>query len=169
MALAISSDAVTDANILERTGAASKDLYHRLALFAVLENRRRGHERRTPSGNEITEARRNFMDSLAYLCDVRKGGGTVTAIGLQRLDLGNMLWMAANEGITKEIKDYTQKILDIARNKNLSPQHAENVILELAVQASSHRISTYRGELQKHTRRCIKLLREQGDNAFGMS
>ncbi|OHE92935.1 hypothetical protein CORC01_11802 [Colletotrichum orchidophilum] len=86
-------------------------LYPRLALFEALAQFKSRQERRNPSGDDIVEARRNFLDSFAYLCDVQKGGATVTAAGLQKLTHGNFLWLAANEGVRNDIKTYAEAIL----------------------------------------------------------
>ncbi|KAK5214922.1 hypothetical protein LTR72_011979 [Exophiala xenobiotica] len=59
--------------------------YPRLALFEALAGFKDAHKQREPSEDDICEARRDFMDSFAYMCDTEKGGATVTATGLQKL------------------------------------------------------------------------------------
>ena len=61
------------------------------------------------------ELRRNFLDKISYLCDTDKGGKTVTAGALEKLLHGNVLWLAANEGISEEIKGFAEWILDQLR------------------------------------------------------
>ncbi|KAK8912657.1 hypothetical protein VCV18_012336 [Metarhizium anisopliae] len=97
----------------------SKELYPRLALFEALARFKSRSERRTPSSDEVVETRRAFLDSFAYLCDVQKGGATVTAAGLQKLPESNILWLAANEGVRNDIKIYAENIL--LKLKNLNP------------------------------------------------
>ncbi|KIW76793.1 hypothetical protein Z517_09237 [Fonsecaea pedrosoi CBS 271.37] len=82
-------------------------LYPRLALFEALAGFKDAHGPWESSGDGICEARRDFMDSFAYPYDTRKGGATVTATGLQKLLHGNILSLAANEGISKRHPKFT--------------------------------------------------------------
>lgn len=86
-------------------------LYPWLALFEALAKFKDGPQRRADSNDEICEARRDFLDLFAYLCDAQKGGASVTAAALQRLPLSNILCLAANEGIHRELKIYAENIL----------------------------------------------------------
>lgn len=62
----------------------TKKLYPRLVLFGALAIFKDKHKPRQQSEDPIYETRRNFLDSFAYLCDVQKGGSTVTAVALQQ-------------------------------------------------------------------------------------
>jgi hypothetical protein len=88
-------------------------LFHALAKFKDRQKSR--HE----STDTICEARRNFLDSFAYLCDVEKGGKTVTATALQSLVESDFLWLAANERIRDDILGYAMAILQISKSVSL--------------------------------------------------
>jgi len=91
-----------------------------------------------------TRLRRNVLDKLAYLCDTNKGGATVSAAALQALPSGNVLWLAANEGITESVKTFVKWILDQLKEVNTdNKQFVEERILEQAVTLAGRRISFY--------------------------
>lgn len=76
-------------------------------LLYVLENIRGEHKKRQNYRGELdqdeTELRRSFVDKLAYICDFRKGGSTVTALALQRTNQGVVFWLAANETVKVKV------------------------------------------------------------------
>ncbi|KAK9443924.1 hypothetical protein VB005_02449 [Metarhizium brunneum] len=148
----------------------SKELYPRLALFEALARFKSRSERRTPSSDEVVETRRAFLDSFAYLCDVQKGGATVTAAGLQKLPESNILWLAANEGVRNDIKIYAENIL--LKLKNLNPdceQDAQDEIFRLAVERCSLRIIVYQDEMKRLARNCRMQLKRETQNDAVMS
>jgi hypothetical protein len=147
---------------------ASKELYPRLALFETLAQFGNRQERRIPSGDDAIEARRDFLDSFTYLCDVQKGGATVTAAGLQKLPHSNMLWLAANEGIRGDIKIYAETILSKLLSVDPSSRGTvENQIFQLAIENCKPRIAAYKEELQKYARNCRMQLRKESRNEAG--
>jgi hypothetical protein len=128
------------------------------------------NERQTPSRDEVVETRRAFLDSFAYLCDVQKGGATVTAAGLQKLPESNILWFAANEGVRNDIKVYAENIPLKLRNLNLNPnsdQAAQNEIFHLAVERCSPRIIVYQNEMKRLARNCRMQLNRETQNEAG--
>lgn len=148
--------------------ATSEGLYPRLALLQALPQLSNGHVRRTPSSDNITEARREFLDSFAYLCDIQKGGATTTAAGLQRLPKSNILWLSANEGIRSDIQSYADTILSKLRLVSSSTQKAiEHEIFCLAVEKCNSRIGTYKGEVRIYARNCRMQLRRESPNETG--
>lgn len=151
------------ASSLERIfHSAAKRLYPRLALFEALAKFKDGHKRRAQSSDDICEARRDFLDSFAYLCDVEKGGASVTAAGLQKLSLGNILWLAANEGIHRDVKMYAESMLRKLKEVDAETQKAvEDDIFRLAVEKCNPRIVFYKDEMQKHARNCRVQLRQE--------
>ena len=139
---------------------AAKRLYPRLALFEALAKFKDDHKRRESSKDKVCEARRDFLDSFAYLCDIEKGGGFVTATGLQKPPFGNILWLAANEGIREDVKPYAETILQ--KLKNITPDTRLAVradIFQLVVEKSSPRMAFYKSEMQKYARNCRMQLR----------
>jgi hypothetical protein len=106
-------------------------------------------------GSSLQELRRGFVNKISYLCDVRKEGGTVTAAALQALKYGNFLWLAANEGITNDIKSFVQWILDQLRKlKSDNQQRIENAILKEAIERARPRMSFYQSKLVYYERKC---------------
>ncbi|KAK1584937.1 uncharacterized protein LY79DRAFT_519668 [Colletotrichum navitas] len=145
--------------------AATRKLYPRLALFGALAGFKNHQERRKPSNDEIVEARRNFLDSFSYLCDVQKGGATVTAAGLQKLSHGNILWLAANEGIRNDIRTYAETILSCLKSVNSETEKTvQEKIFHLAVKNCNSRISTYNEEVRRYARNCRMQLRDGTKN-----
>jgi len=151
------------ASSLERVfHSASKDLYPRLALLEALARFKDGHQRRERTSDDICEARREFQDSFAYLCDVEKGGPTVTATGLQKLPHSNILWLAANEGIRRDVKNYAENILQKLKGVESGTQEAvQDDIFRLAVEKCNSRIEYYKVEMQKYARNCRMQLRQE--------
>ncbi|KAJ0116311.1 hypothetical protein J7T55_007288 [Diaporthe amygdali] len=133
---------------------AAKELYPRLVLYEALAQFKDDSERRHPSGDDVVEARRKFLDSFAYLCDVQKGGATVTAVGLQKLPHSNILWLAANEGIRDEIKTYAKAIRShLMRVDSSTEETIEDAVFRLAVMMCDSRISTYNEEVRNIKKR----------------
>lgn len=145
----------------------SKQLYPRLALFEALATFQNEHGRRTQSGDDIVETRRAFLDSFAYICDIRKGGATVTAAGLQKLPYSNILWLAANEGIHNDVKSYAETILNKLLAVTLATQQIDqDEIFHLVVDKCTSRLAMYNDEMQKFARNCrMQLRKEEKDEA----
>ncbi len=152
------------------TKVASTVLYPRLVLLGALTKFKDEPKQRAKSGGEICEARRDFLDSFAYLCDVEKGGKTVTATGLQRLEKDNHLWLAANEGIRGDILIYANTILDRIKLATEETRHTVRAdVLALSVEKCRLRIQFYKIAVQEHARNCRMALRKVERNEIGMS
>jgi hypothetical protein len=145
--------------------SATRNMYPKLALLEALASFKDGYKQRGRSSDDICEARRDFLDSFAYLCDVEKGGTTVTATALQKLLHSNILWLAANEGIRRDVKTYADSILQKLRGVESGNQvQVQDDILRLAVQNCSVRIKYYKSIMQKYARNCrMQLRQELGD------
>lgn len=148
----------------------AKKLYPRLVLFealAVFKDKRRSRQR---SDNPICEARRDFLDSYAYLCDVEKGGKTVTATALQSLPNSDFLWLAANEGVREDIWLYAMDVLQLLKTTTSENQGAvKDSVFKLAVGKCKPRIQYYRDQVQKHARTCRMALRSREKDNVGMN
>lgn len=55
--------------------------------------------------------RRAFLDSLAYICDFKKGGATVTAVALEMKPAGVVFWVAANESVEDKVVSFLEEVL----------------------------------------------------------
>ena len=147
---------------------AAKVLYPRLALFEALAKFKDRHTRRQQSNDDICEARRQFLDAFAYLCDIEKGGATVTAAGLQKLPYSNFLWLAANEGIPEDVLVYATRILQRLKEVDSQTQKAvQEDIFQLVVEKSSPRLEFYKTAMQKHARNCRMQLRQENSEDIG--
>lgn len=141
---------------------AQEQVYPRLLLYEALARHKGSHEARILSSNHVCEARRDFLDAFAYLCDVEKGGGTVTAAGLQKLLKSNILWLAANEGIRPEVKQYAEELLGKLKKLSMSNESAiRNAIFAQAVDMCAPRIAFYKTQVQEYARNCRMQLRSE--------
>jgi hypothetical protein len=144
-------------------------LYPRLALFKALSGFKDKHKPRERSEDRICETRRDFLDSFAYLCDIQKGGSTVTAAALQKLPLSNILWLAANEGVRDDVLVYAMDILARLKTATLQSQSTlRNSIFRLAVKRCGPRIQFYKDEVQKYARNCRMALRKKDRDDIGL-
>lgn len=105
--------------------------------------------------SSLRELRRGFISKIAYLCDVRKEGGTVTAAALQAVKFCNFLWLAANAGVSIDICGFVKWVLHKLQKLNCHNQLAiENAILEEAIEHARPRISFYQSRLVHFARKC---------------
>ncbi|CAI6332052.1 unnamed protein product [Periconia digitata] len=145
-----------------------KKLYPRLALFEALSKFKDKNQPRKRSSDPICEARRNFLDAFAYLCDINTGGDTVTAAALQKLSSGNVLWLAANRGIPPHILDYARLILNKLITVTVDNQATlQRTIFELALEKCKPRLDYYKRMAQKYATNCVSLLSERRDHDTG--
>jgi len=151
------------------TELESAVLYPRLVLLEALTGFMDKPKQRAKSGLAICEARRDFLDSFAYLCDVEKGGKTVTATGLQRLEKDNQLWLAANEGIRDDILIYANDILDQIKSATAETQSIiQDRIVALSVEKCKPRIQVYKTAVQELALKCRMALRRVNRDDAGM-
>lgn len=147
---------------------AQEQVYSRLLLYEALVGYKGNHEARTSSSDYVCEARRDFLDAFAYLCDVEKGGGTVTAAGLQKLSENKILWLAANEGIRTEVKQYAEELLRKLKELSMSNETAtRNAIFARAVDMCAPRIAFYKSQVQEYARNCRMQLRSEEMSVVG--
>jgi hypothetical protein len=158
---------VLDARLEKIQQDEAEKLYPRLLLFEALAGFKDKIKQRKPSEDPVCEARRNFLDSFAYLCDTRKGGATVTATGLQQLQISDFLWLAANEGISDDVLEYAKEVLANLKTVNTENQNElKDRILKMVVQKCTPRIQFYKNEVRWFARGCRMKLRskESDDN-----
>jgi hypothetical protein len=144
-------------------------MYPRIALFEALSGSKERPKSRRPSGNPDTERRRDFLNAFAYICDVEKGGKTVTATGLQQLRRSNILLLAANEGVRPEVFAYAIQILKTL--KSIAPsllgqqQYVWRKIYQLVVEQCQPRIQFYKVKVKWYATICrMKLVnRDRND------
>jgi hypothetical protein len=127
-----------------------KKLQHRfyepLVLLQVLDPFQGDHEPRQREGSPpldhtLPKLRRRFLNELAYVCDYKKGGDTVTAIFASSCPL--VYHLATNKLLLPENKvvSFLESLLEHLRDgPSISPMCA---ILEKCVAFSEERITTY--------------------------
>ncbi|OBT85143.1 hypothetical protein VE02_05607 [Pseudogymnoascus sp. 03VT05] len=141
--------------IIERQFHESQLLLH------VLEKVRGKHKKRQNYHGELdqdeTELRRSFVDKLAYICDFKKGGSTVTALALQKTYQGVTFWIGANETIKPKVIEFLQQILQVLKTVNgASRQTAETLLLALIVPFNEKRLDYYWTALKKVLPLCME-------------
>ena len=148
------------------------DIYQRLLLLHFLGPFHGKYSERqfkeTNSKYSVVELRRSFLESISYLCDIEKGGATVTSAALQKLLYSNILWLGANEGIRPNIERFVQSVLD--RVKDINHENRETVeksILHDAVKLAHQRMEFYRIKMVKFSKECRALLKETGLDSQG--
>jgi hypothetical protein len=114
--------------------------------------------------------RRSFLNSLAYICDYKRGGTTVTAIALEMRPEGVVFWVAANENVKDEVVLFLRKILEdlggVASGKK-SAAMVEESTFRSAVELGMPRLKDYCGFMQDHLRECIKALELESEQSKG--
>jgi hypothetical protein len=160
---------VAESSLAQIQQLERSEIYPRLALLEALSTFKDEPKPRPLSDDLKCQARRNFLDSFAYLCDTRKGGSTVTAAAIESSGDGDILWLAANEGISDVTLDYARSLLDLS--KTATPHTQDSVrdnIVRLAVHQCRHRVLFYQHEVRRYAINCRMILRwrEQDDTSM---
>ena len=149
------------------------DFYSKWLLLHALGPFLGPHERQfiaDADQEDPTKLRRSFLNAISYLCDIERGGKTVTAAALQRLPLSNFLWLAANENVRKEVFDFVENIL-FNELSNVSAENRADVeksILHSAVKLARQRMESYRLQVRNLCQKCCPLLQEDKDDESGI-
>jgi hypothetical protein len=147
----------------------STRLYPQLTLFEALATFKDTHKERQQTGDPVCDARRDFLDSFAYLCDTRKGGSTVTAAALQKLPGSDFLWLAANEGISEEILRHAKSINRLLKTVTTEGgTEVQDKIFSKAVAKSHQRVQFYKDKIQPLAKNCRMQLRRKERDEIGM-
>jgi hypothetical protein len=144
--------------------AVERRFYESQLLLYVLEKVRGDHTKRQNYHGELdqdaTELRRSLVDKLAYICDFKKGGSTVTALALQKTHQGVTFWLAANETVKPKVMTFLQEILILLKNDNAKATRdaMEMQLLSRIVSFNEERLTYYWSALSGHLDQCIKQL-----------
>jgi hypothetical protein len=143
--------------------------YEPLVLLHILDPH--GQQRISPCPSEdlvanrleLRELRRNFLQQLAYICDYKKGGDTVTAVALEARPSGITYWVAANTTPTRSTISFLRGILDTLKSLASSPPEHRNIIedeiIRRCIKFNLKRLKAYRDFLQKSLQPCLESLR----------
>lgn len=116
----------------------------------------------------VRDLRRQFLTDLAYLCDYKKGGDTVTAIGLERTPQGCIYWVAANTSPDRKIVPFLKELLNqlqvISRQQNGCSENAEIALTESCLKFASRRLKDYCRLLKHRLAKCVSHLEQCGSD-----
>ncbi|KAL9623303.1 MAG: hypothetical protein Q9160_002410 [Pyrenula sp. 1 TL-2023] len=108
---------------------------------------------------------RRFLEDLAYFCDYKKGGDTVTAIAVEDRPQGPIFWFASNTPKDTKMKGFLEEVLDRLRQSPSSrPNDREDLKVALAHKAidfGHRRIKSYRSLLGPHLLKASERLARQ--------
>jgi hypothetical protein len=141
-----------------------RQFYESQLLLYVLEKVRGEHKKRQNYHGELdqdeTELRRSFVDKLAYICDFKKGGSTVTALALQKTYQGVIFWLAANETVKFKVVAFFRQVLHLVKKveAGASSKATERQLLALIVPFNKERLDYYWSALLKYLPVCIERL-----------
>ncbi|KAA8895526.1 hypothetical protein FN846DRAFT_766239, partial [Sphaerosporella brunnea] len=128
---------------------------------------RQGRRIQDPSeDDEADELMCRFLDSIAYACDRRRGGDTVTAAALQDDPEGPVLLLASNSTIKADTREALRKILgqlaefNFSRDTHEMEQKLEDDILRTLVQLGSARLKDYQRQARIKMETLTDLRRE---------
>jgi hypothetical protein len=139
--------------------------YGALVLLYTLDQIQGQHTKRPSySGGfegESSELRRSFIDSLAYICDYKKGGDSVTAIAIQRTCQGTKFWVAANQGVKDIVTDFLRDVLQNLKGVSVEHERAvQRSLLSKIVAFNKQRLDFYWKSLRGNLRLCFVRLEE---------
>ena len=60
---------------------------------------------------DIRNLRRNLVDDIAYICSNEKGSKCVTAVAIQKIPQGIVVWLAANKKIGRKVNQFLDSVL----------------------------------------------------------
>ena len=109
--------------------------------------------------------RRSFLNHLAYICDFRKGGATVTAIALEQRPAGVVFWVVANENVKDKVVKALKKILNgLAGLDDTTDEQTATVeesIFRCAAELGMPRVKTYWQFMQDSLKKCLGVLESE--------
>ncbi|KAF4630477.1 hypothetical protein G7Y89_g7669 [Cudoniella acicularis] len=141
-----------------------RQFYESQLLLYVLEKVRGEHKKRQNYHGELdqdeTELRRSFIDQLAYICDFKKGGSTVTALALQKTYQGVIFWLAANETVKPKVIDFLRRVFQLLKKveDGASRKTTETQVLALIVPFNKDRLDYYWSALSRYLPLCVQRL-----------
>lgn len=145
------------------------DFYPKWNFFKALgdfhEAKERADDLETFQDNDDTNDRelllQGYCNGVAYLCDVEKGGNTVTATAL---DIKSTLYIATNTELPSIVRSFITWVLTKELTEPAVSSRREEVIrkiLENAIERAGSRIEFYFRELKKAWGRCRESLEDQ--------
>ena len=112
--------------------------------------------------------RRSFLNHLAYICDFKKGGATVTAIALEQRPTGVVFWVVANENVEEKVVKVLREILkglsglDGGTTREQAAMVEERTF-EHAAELGVPRLKFYWKLTQDSLKDCLRILESEQD------
>ena len=141
-----------------------RQFYEAQLLLFALQRVRGEHSKRPNYHGELdqdaTELRRSLVDKLAYICDFRRVGSTVTALALQKTHQGVKFWLAANETVKAKVKEFLLEILQLLKTveDGASRKNIESQLLARIVSFNKERLDHYWSALSHDLDLCVERL-----------
>ena len=134
--------------------------YEPLILLSVFDPTRGARDGDPPTEPDLRDERklwRDFLDSLALVCDSEKGGDTVTAVAAEQVVGDPLFWLASNSNARLKARDHLLWIF--GRLNKLCGARADiqdDVRAEITtrcIQFSAKRVKAYASWLVKSVRK----------------
>ena len=109
--------------------------------------------------------RRNFIKSLAYICDSQKGGKTTTAIGLEQEMDSLCFWIAQNANVSQQTRSFLGETLEIL--KETTPLHANSSLCAAEGRLLNHCLDFAKQRIKKERELLLKALRSCAERNIG--
>ena len=152
-----------------------KRFYEPLVLQDALGRTRGDHIPRSPLDDsdepysDEWRLRRQFIESLAFICDYKKGGTTVTAVALEETPAATVFWVVSNDGVTTEVTTFLEDMLrDLAHVNEVdatSLKETEENIFTRIVDFGKERVQAYGQFLQKPLEKCLGVIEASGNGS----
>jgi hypothetical protein len=143
--------------------------YEPLVLLHVLDRNGQQQISHCPSEDlvatqiQLRELRRTFLGQLAYVCDYKKGGDTVTAMALEARPSGVTFWVASNNDLSATTISFLRGIMKTLQSlATCAPEQRvpiEDDIARRSIEFSLKRIKAYQSLMQGPLQQCLANLK----------
>jgi len=110
--------------------------------------------------------RRLFLNNLAYICDFKRGGATVTAIALEQRPVGVVFWVVANGNVDDNVVKALEEVLKglagldgTTGDKQVAT--VEERTFRCAAELGMPRVKSYWQSTQELLRKCLRVLESE--------
>jgi len=168
------SESPTRPSPCQATGKLMRRFYEPLILQHVLGPTRGDHIQCEPldsldeSELDNCNLRRSFLNRLAYICDFKKGGATVTAIALEQRPAGVVFWIVANENVKDKVVKALEEILKGLAGLDGSTGDEQTAVEERTFRCAAElgmlRVKAYWKFMQEPLRECLRVLENEPES-----
>lgn len=139
--------------------------YEPLVLLHVLDpNRGSRIPRSISNGDCEDELRRSFIDSVAYICDFKKGGDTCTAAAMQKEPACVTICLAANTNIKEKTICFLRGVLNgLVAISASNRTRTEDSLAVRIIDFNKKRLQAYQAFVRPPLSECLKKLEQKCD------